>query len=57
MKVKALKSFAGVVSMHANEIKNIANESIAKSLIACGYAEKVAETAKKLTTKESGKKQ
>jgi len=57
MKVKALKSFAGVVSMHANEIKNIANESIAKSLIACGYAEKVAETAKKSTTKESGKKQ
>lgn len=44
MLVKALKSFAGAVSMGAGETRDIADKAILSDLIAAGYveAEKVA---------------
>lgn len=42
MKIKALTSFAGAVSMHIGEVKEI-DDSNAAALIACGYAEAVEE--------------
>ncbi len=44
MKVKAKKSFAGIVSMYGGEIKEIADEKIAEELITCGYVEPVIKT-------------
>ena len=43
MKLKALRSFCGLVSMRAGEIREIADETICKDLILAGYAEKGAE--------------
>ena len=40
MKIKALTSFAGAVSMHLGEVKEI-DDSNAAALISCGYAEAV----------------
>ena len=42
MKIKALTSFAGAVSMHLGEVKEI-DDSNAAALISCGYAEEVTE--------------
>lgn len=43
MKIKALVSFAGAVSMAEGEIRDVADERLAASLIACRYAERVNE--------------
>ena len=56
MKVKAKKSFAGIVTMHGGETKEIANEPIAESLIACGYVEAVNETVNSEGGKAQNKK-
>ncbi|MBP1560702.1 MAG: hypothetical protein J6C96_05585 [Oscillospiraceae bacterium] len=40
MKIKALTSFTGAVSMHIGEVKDI-DDSNASALISCGYAEAV----------------
>ncbi|QNM06574.1 hypothetical protein [Qiania dongpingensis] len=42
MKVRALRSFAGVVSMYAGEIKDVTDKIILKDLAAAGYIEPVA---------------
>ncbi len=52
MKIKALKSFAGIVSMHRGEIKDVV-EDIAAELIACGYA--VKSEQKKSASGKGGK--
>lgn len=43
MLVKALTSFAGIVSMSAGEIKDITDEELAKDLLHAGYIEEVKE--------------
>lgn len=37
MKVKAIRSFAGKISMYAGEIREIVDEKIAKDLLAAGH--------------------
>lgn len=52
---KALRSFAGVVTMYAGETKDIKDKEIAKDLIEAGYIEeypaKKKEAPKKTTKK------
>ncbi len=43
MKIKALVSFAGEISLAKGETVETANEKLAVSLISCGYAERVNE--------------
>lgn len=43
VKIKALVSFAGPLSMTRGEITETADEKLAVSLISCGYAEKAEE--------------
>lgn len=43
MKIKALVSFAGAVSMAKGETRDVADERLAASLITCRYAERVNE--------------
>ena len=50
MKVKALKSFIGKVSMNVDEVKEIADEQLAKNLVKAKFVEEVKEG------KKSGKK-
>ena len=47
MKVKALISFAGVVSMGENEIAEISNDEVAKDLIKAGYVEPITDKEEK----------
>jgi hypothetical protein len=62
MKVKALKGFAGVISMYAGETREIADDAVARDLLRAGYIveEKVAEAKEavvvKATPKTRGKK-
>ena len=44
MLCKAKKSFAGVVSMSAGQVKDLPDESIVKDLLRVGYIEKVSPT-------------
>lgn len=53
LKIKALVSFAGKVTMAPGEIREVPNE-IAEDLIRAGYAEKVT-TAKKSGVKNESK--
>lgn len=45
MKLKALKSFGGKISMYAGEVKDIKDEYIIKDLLRAGYAEPYAQEA------------
>ncbi len=45
MKVKALKSFGGKVSMYAGEVRDIKDEFILKDLLRAGYIEPEAQEA------------
>ena len=42
MKVRALKSFSGVMSMYAGEVRDIRTQAILDDLTAAGYIEPVA---------------
>lgn len=42
MKVKALKSFSGVISMYIGEVRDIQTQAILDDLTAAGYIEPVA---------------
>lgn len=46
MVVKALKSFAGKVSMTIGDTKDISNEAIVKDLLSAGFVEPVKAEAK-----------
>ena len=46
MKVKALISFSGVVSMGVGEVKEILDESIVKDLLRAGYIVEVKDETK-----------
>lgn len=54
MLVKALRSFAGKISMHAGQIREIVDEEIAKDLLKAGHVEEV--KAKEAETKKAAKK-
>lgn len=43
MKVKALKSFSGVISMYAGETRDIRTQAILDDLAAAGYIEPVTQ--------------
>ena len=45
MKLRALKSFAGKVSMYAGEEREITDEFIIRDLLRAGYAEAAAQEA------------
>lgn len=47
MKIKALVSFAGAVSMAKGETRDVADERLAASLITCRYAERVSENERR----------
>lgn len=51
MKVQALVSFAGQVTMAPGEVREIKDKAICKDLIDAGYVEEVKST-KKVTTNE-----
>lgn len=52
MKVKALVSFAGSVTMARDEVKDIKEESIVEDLLRAGYVEQV-KTTKKVKVDEN----
>lgn len=43
MKVKALKSFSGAISMYAGEVRDIQTQAILDDLTEAGYIEPVAQ--------------
>lgn len=53
MKVKALKSFSGAVSMYAGEVRDIRTQTILDDLTAAGYIEPVAP---RRSAKDEGKR-
>lgn len=53
MKVKALKSFSGAVSMCAGEVRDIRTQAILDDLTAAGYIEPVAP---RRSAKDEGKR-
>lgn len=57
MKVKAIKSFVGLVSMNIGEIKDIQSNEVVNDLVKAGYVKKVEEkTAKTPKPKKEDKK-
>ncbi len=57
MKIRALISFAGMVTMGAGEVRDDVEKNVAEDLIAAGYVEEVGseETAQKRSTKTKKK--
>lgn len=53
MKVKALKSFSGKVSMYAGETRDIRSQAILDDLTAAGYIEPVKRGAKDENKRDS----
>ncbi len=53
MKVKALVSFAGVVTMRKGEEKYIDNKVVCKDLLQAGYVEEVKVKSKKVKNNET----
>lgn len=43
MKIKALRSFAGTVSMYEGEVREVGDKYIVDDLLRAGYAEPAAE--------------
>ncbi|MEE3307839.1 hypothetical protein [Sharpea azabuensis] len=56
MKVRAIKSFCGIVSMNKGEVKEISDLSLVNDLINAGLVESTEKTTKKTTRKRSAKK-
>jgi len=57
MKVKAIKSFCGIVSMNEGEVRDISDLSLVQDLIGAGLVKKEVEKKPKTTrTKRSAKK-
>lgn len=55
MKIRALVSFAGLVTMHKGQVMECDNADIVQDLTACGYVEAVKEDrAGKAKTESSG---
>ena len=56
MKYKAIKSFGGIVSMHAGQVKDISDVNIAKDLLRAGYIEEIKPASKAKPKTEKGAK-
>lgn len=57
MKVKALKSFSGLLTMHTGEVKDIEEEEVLTDLLQACYVEEVkTDIAKKVVTKNESKR-
>ena len=56
MKVKALTSFAGPITMFGGEIRNITDEKVANDLIDCGYVEAVEDAKASPTASKADSK-
>ena len=56
MAYRALRSFSGILSMVKGEVRDIANEAVAKDLLRSGYVEDLGSTEKK-TAKASKPKE
>lgn len=41
MKIRATKSFAGIISMHKGQELDCGNKAVVQDLLRCGYVEKV----------------
>lgn len=54
MKVKALKSFAGLVTMAQGQEKVIEDKNILNDLLSAGYVEEVKENAEESPLRPSG---
>lgn len=46
MRVRAAVSFAGAVSMHSGEVRDVSEGYVLDDLIACGYVEPAEEVSK-----------
>lgn len=53
MAYRALISFSGLVSMVKGEVREIADEAVAKDLVRCGYIEDLSEKQKAAAAKSS----
>lgn len=53
MKIKALRSFAGAVSMFEGEVREVEDKYIVDDLLRAGYAEPAAEEAVVISKKEN----
>lgn len=53
MKVKALKSFSGIISMSVGEIGDISLQEVIKDLLQAGYIEEVKANKKAVKTDEN----
>lgn len=56
MKVKAMKGFAGVITMHKGQEMDVEDTAILEDLIANGYVTSLEEVVAKKTTKTTTKK-
>lgn len=52
MKIKALVSFAGALSMYAGEEREVKDSEVAQDLISCGYIEEVKAPRKKVVKED-----
>lgn len=50
---RALVNFAGIISMHKEEIREISNSDLVKSLLKAKYIEKIEEKNQKKTEKSN----
>lgn len=55
MKVKALKSFCGIISMNEGEVREISDLSLVNDLIKSGLVKDAEKTTKPKTKKRSAK--
>lgn len=53
MRVRALKSFGGKLSMHKGQEKEITDKEVLKDLLACAYIEEVKVTKKGVKKNEA----
>lgn len=56
MKIKALKSFVGVLDMAVGEVAELSDERLAAALIACGYAEEITEESSIENKRNNGRR-
>lgn len=57
MKIEALKSFCGALSMAKGEVREYSNEAVLSDLVSCGYVKEVTEdTGQRNNTPKRGVK-
>lgn len=56
MKIKALVSFSGIISMAKDEVRECSNEAVVSDLLHAGYVEEVKEVVAEAPKKKRGVK-